>query len=801
MTRVVNIRSEPFDLYIGRGSKWGNPYRIGEDGPRWMVIDKYRERLMRRPDLLADLHELSDKTLGCHCKPLACHGDVLIELLQGVQMTDSDTPPPLPITHAARLLSICEDVTCGKTYPGDLIECPHCGASAAFSRPAPVDERDWDYDLETYPTICTFLFIHVASGTEALFEISDRVNQWSELCAFIQRLRNSRARLVGFNSIGFDYEVLHAVITRPLTTVEAIYAKTQELFAREYGDRSGQTWESDRLVDQIDLMLVWHFDNRNKNTSLKALEIAMCSESVVDLPFPPGMMLDDAQKDVLIKYNRHDVKETMKFHARSMQQLQLRESLSERYGVNMLNMSNTKIGSTILIQEMEAAGIRCFEYINKRKTPIQTYRSKICLGDVIFPYIRFERPEFNRILDHFRATTITETKGAFSDVETEVDGFVFVFGLGGIHGSIESQIVESDEEFQIVDVDVTSFYPRMAVENGMYPAHLGPAYCATIDNIFQQRASFGKGTPENLALKETLNAAYGNSNNAYSPLFDPFYTMQTTINGQLMLCMLAEQLMKIPRLTMVQANTDGITVRCPRAHIEHLRKVCKWWEGVTRLQLEEALYSRMLIRDVNNYIAVYEGGKVKRKGAYEYETQWHQDPSMKIVAKAAEACLVYGKCLATFIVEHTNPFDFMLRAKVPKTNQLVMRYAGGTQVELQKTTRYFASVTGGQLFKIMPPTEPEGSWKRKSKVPDRVYNSVMLEIKGGTGDLDSQGTPWDARIHTGNQSTHQKRVNSICAGYLTTECADVGDFEWSNVDYGYYVAEASKLVDPLVKAG
>lgn len=81
MTKVVNLRKEEYDSYIGRGSKWGNPFRIGKDGTRNEVIKKYREYLLSRQDLLDSLDELKDKKLGCYCKPLACHGDVLVELI------------------------------------------------------------------------------------------------------------------------------------------------------------------------------------------------------------------------------------------------------------------------------------------------------------------------------------------------------------------------------------------------------------------------------------------------------------------------------------------------------------------------------------------------------------------------------------------------------------------------------------------------------------------------------------------------------------------------------------------------
>jgi hypothetical protein len=80
-TRVVNLKVEAFDIYIGRPSKWGNPYRIGRDGTREEVIKKYSDWFMTTELVLA-LHELKGKRLGCYCKPLACHGDFLVHLIE-----------------------------------------------------------------------------------------------------------------------------------------------------------------------------------------------------------------------------------------------------------------------------------------------------------------------------------------------------------------------------------------------------------------------------------------------------------------------------------------------------------------------------------------------------------------------------------------------------------------------------------------------------------------------------------------------------------------------------------------------
>ena len=77
--RVVNVARSEFDVFIGRPSKWGNPFVIGVDGTRSEVIAKYKNYLTSST-LLNDLPELVGKTLGCYCHPKPCHGDVLIEL-------------------------------------------------------------------------------------------------------------------------------------------------------------------------------------------------------------------------------------------------------------------------------------------------------------------------------------------------------------------------------------------------------------------------------------------------------------------------------------------------------------------------------------------------------------------------------------------------------------------------------------------------------------------------------------------------------------------------------------------------
>ncbi|MGL4203784.1 MAG: hypothetical protein ACRCTT_20355, partial [Enterobacter roggenkampii] len=277
--------------------------------------------------------------------------------------------------------------------------------------------------------------------------------------------------------------------------------------------------------------------------------------------------------------------------------------------------------------------------------------------------------------------------------------------------------------------------------------------------------------------------------------YDPMYTMKITINGQLSLCMLVEQLIKVPGLRMIQCNTDGITFHCPIEYVDHAHNLRLWWEQLTKLELEEVRYSRFFIRDVNNYIAEYEDGHLKRKGAYEYKREWHKDHSALVVVKAVEAHLVRGEDIAAFIFSHTDPFDFMIRGKVNRDCSLHMVYQNGYQEQLANTIRYYVSNTGGALIKRSIPKGVPGTWKRKTKITDEYYEQILTEIIGQPGDQDVAGVPHDTRIHTKKKSKWDNVTETgLCSGQLVSDCSRASAFEWSNVNYKWYIDEAYKLV-------
>jgi hypothetical protein len=592
--------------------------------------------------------------------------------------------------------------------------------------------NDYIYDIETFPNVFTLAVEHAESPLSWLFEISDWRNDSREIIGFLSYLQQTSGRMVGFNNIGFDYPVLHTLARMGKSDAYTLYQKAQAIIDAQDSDKwAHMVNPSDRMVEQIDLYKIHHFDNKARTTSLKSLEFNMRSNTIEDLPFKVGTPLLRDQIEVLKQYNQHDVRQTKLFYHHTLDMIRFREELTHKYHRDFMNHNDTKIGKDYFIMELEEAGVACYDFSSKGRTPRQTKRPVIHLKDAILPWIQFDQPEFNRVIDWLKCQSITETKGVFNDLVAVINGFTFVFGLGGIHGSMESVVVESDDENVIVDLDVTSYYPNLAITNGFYPAHLGKQFVAIYKHLFEQRKKYPKKSAESAMLKLALNGVYGDSNNQFSVFYDPLFTMSITLNGQLLLCLLAEGLMAIPGLQIIQVNTDGLTVKVPRSHKVLVDLARAAWQERTGLNLEEAVYKSMMIRDVNNYIAVYEDGSTKRKGAYEWKTQWHQNAGGLVIPKVAEKVLVDGAPIRQTVEQWQDKMDFMLRAKVPRSSYLAW---GDDQV--QNTTRYYIAKGGKPLNKWMPPLAKKPTEWRKIGVESGWNVQVCNNIADATLPID-----------------------------------------------------------------
>lgn len=678
------------------------------------------------------------------------------------------------------------------------------------------------YDIETFPNVFLITIEMLYSDYRGSWEISEYRDDREYLMETLYTIARRNVPMIGFNNNAFDYPVLHFFYHNPTATVSQLYGKAQSIIRTS--DRfAHRVWDNERFAPQIDLFQVHHFDNVAKSTSLKALEINMRSPFVMASPveFDTCLTREQIDRD-LIPYNINDTSETKRFAHYSLPAINFRIGLCGilgRHETEPLNYNDTKIGEKMLEQRL--GDDVCYEWreqhysdgtSSSKRVRRQTHRAQIVLADIIFPYIRFERPEFQRVLDFMRAQVLTpdelydpynpepiKTKGVFKDLTAQVGGLEFVFGTGGVHASVERQRFVADGEMIIRDIDVEGLYPNIAIVNRLAPEHLGERFIAEYAKIPQERKQHAKGTYQNAALKLAANGAWGKSNSPYSVFYDPQYAMTIPINGQLMICMLAEQLLKIPTLEIIQANTDGITYRIHRSMELHAQIVCKWWESYTCLKLEYADYRRMWIRDVNNYLAEDSKGKLKQKGAYWYPDPdnyadsisnasppcWYKDLGNIASVRAAVAHMVHATDISMYLMMHAasglESFDFMLRAKATAMSHLEL----GDR-PLQKVSRYYVAKVGQPLFKVMPPPEgyQVGDFKRAQGVSHSEYWDVMKE----------HGAPWNAPVCTKNQSRYDNTRTGIEVGWVVCECNDARKFDWNNVNFDYYVQEARKLV-------
>lgn len=729
---------------------------------------------------------------------------------------------------------------------------------------------DYGYDIECLPNLFTIIIKRIDDGARWKFVISPWLNEGAELNVLLNQIRMSCGRMVGYNNLGYDYPMVHMIMGyNGVVNNQILYNKSRAIIDADFNDYSHFIWDNERLIPQIDLMRVHHFDNSAKRTSLKLLEFNMMMNSIEELELDFNAPVAQKNVPVVLDYNDHDVDATNEFYGHSLSAIKFRDELTEKYGKDFTNHNDTKIGQDFFVMELAKHGVKASKWN-------QTIRDRIDLSEVILDYIEFETPQFQEVLEFFRGTVIDPevikgffgsrdksktkctakitrrlaecmepgdvkvyyTDGSFTtfdkidntkvidfyrpvNIHCMVNGFRFDFGAGGIHGSIHNTLVIPKPGQKLRDSDVASYYPNLAIANGLFPFHLSDVFCDVYKGIYDQRKTYAKGTPENNMLKLALNGVYGKSNDKHSPFYDPQYTMAITINGQLLLCMLAEQLMKIPGLSMVQINTDGLTYLCPDEHMAFADEISSWWEKVTDLELEHVDYSKMAVKDVNNYLAVtkpyidkkgrLKPPKVKRIGAYAHqraldnpgtrELPWHKNHGGVVIAKAAEAALVRGDNIERFIRAHlkTDPLDFMMRTKVNRSDDVFLEtpvkfdnmVISTKSEKLQKINRYFVSKTGGYLMKISDPTvNQKKDWLTTPHWRHKVTGQHKKSKKQPSGMYVKCDPP---------TPEPPLRRTGLDAGHLVTVCNRLDGLDMSDVDIGYYVKQTRKLVDPLLK--
>jgi hypothetical protein len=579
------------------------------------------------------------------------------------------------------------------------------------------------YDIECLYNCFTYTGLRRNTGEIYQFVIHDSRNDLNEL---INHLLSEKFIMIGFNNENFDYPIIHHIINHKeeylnLSADEVsrrIYKKAQEIIGMDFSAIA----DKHKYIQQIDLYLIWGYNNKARSTSLKALEIAMNMEIVEDMPIEHTSYVHKQSIPLILEYNLNDVLATNQFLEvtlgnteyslyKGKDKIKLRQELSKKFGLNVINFPDIKIGEQLLLHLYSNATNTKPWDLKKNNT----VRDKINLGDCLPSWCKFKTKEFNNLVNEFKNKTLITSLGKKDDFSLSViyHNHKFDYGVGGMHGCIKPGVysVIDDPNYMIIDADIGSLYPSIAKSFQIYPEHLGKEYINIYSSFIDRRLAEKSKSKEERdytlieGYKLLLNSVYGKSGEDNSFLYDRLYQLKTTIAGQIFISMWCERIVEIcNEVIFLQENTDGITIKIPKSSYNDIIKVGDELTNLTGLTIEYNEYTKMVIRDVNNYAAQYKDDPehIKYKGCFEIDKEYHKDPSMRIVPLALKNYFFNDIPVADTINNHKNIYDFCLRLKLNSTSEGYLKYIKNGEFvkeNLTKTTRYYISNKGGILLK------------------------------------------------------------------------------------------------------
>jgi hypothetical protein len=577
------------------------------------------------------------------------------------------------------------------------------------------------YTIKVFPNFLIYKALNLNSSAFEEFIISDEVNQYEEL---ITHIRTPELIMIGFNNLQYDARIIkylnesYGVLSKMdyRSFMAMVNEKSKEILT---GEKVYMRFE----IPQLDVYKIFNFDSDARSCSIRHCMISLGMPEVGDCPVKYDQIITQKQQRQVSDYVHLEAMaikciflcalgKSENPNYKNHNVIELRQRLSKKYNKDFMNTSTIRIGETIM-RDLYAKrkGLSLADLKNMQVTP-----GPIHVKDCIPDYIRFTSDEFNELLETLKSKTIESTTNAI-DETVIFGGAKFYYGCGGLHQAVKG-IYESDEDYIILDCDVASLYPSIAAENNYYPKHLGPEfleiYKELIDVRLKEKAKSKLDRDYTIidGYKLIINAIYGKSNEPTSFLYDPSYTMKTTLTGECCLSMLIETLGQIPEIQYLNSNTDGLVVRIPREYKGLYDKICIDWMANTGLTLEFNEYKKLIQKDVSNYIAVYFNDEVKLKGCFEIFQELHKNPSMRIVPIALKEYFVNGKPIKETIEKHDNILDFCIMTKCNRDYNLWIRSVDENGIHekmLGSIVRYYIGGYNSELYKNSLKTGAESS--------------------------------------------------------------------------------------------
>ena len=435
-------------------------------------------------------------------------------------------------------------------------------------------------------------------------------------------------------------------------------------------------WQFSKLFMKIPLN---NFDIMTTFHGLKQLEGfmgEMIKES--DVSFDIERKLTSEEIEDVVKYCRHDVQQTIKVFIKRKQEFESHMQLITTFHLPLYYISKTKVQLSAIILDAQKVE-RNDEF------------------DIEFPDTLILK-KYKSVLDWYKDE---ENRDYTKENIVEVAGIEHVFAWGGLHGAIPNYI----EEGRFMNIDVASYYPALMIEYGWGSRNMSNP--DKYREIRDKRIELKKAkNPLQAPYKIVLNGTYGAMKDKFNNLYDPRQANNVCIGGQLLLLDLIEKLED--KCKLIQSNTDGLIVKIDQNNENEILEICKEWENRTRMKLEYDYYSKMIQKDVNNYIIVDDKGNYKSKGSYVKKLD-ELDFDLPIVNKAVVDYFIKGISAEETIL---NCKELKMFQNVVKVSSKYMYALYGEEILKEKCLRVFASKN----------TDDKGVFKLKTegKNPEKI---------------------------------------------------------------------------------
>lgn len=496
---------------------------------------------------------------------------------------------------------------------------------------------------------------------------------------------------VGYNSRQYDTWIAKAILCGfdPWKMNEWLIVKGKKGF------------EFSKLLNKFPIL---NYDAIVGFRSLKELEAFMGHDiRETTVPFDIDRKLTEQELKEVEFYCKHDVMETFEVFVETKEEFESHMGLIKEFGLPITCVSKTKAQISAII----------LDAVKKERNDEFEIR---------FPET-MQLGKYEYVGNFYHNWAMNERNYDTMELQTQINGVPHTFGIGGLHGSKDKYFGEG----YYLMADVGSYYPALMIEYDFLSrnVHRPEKYRQIRDERLRMKAL---KDPRQQPRKIVLNGTFGASKDKYNALYDPLQANNICIAGQLLLTDLLDKL--DGKCELIQSNTDGILVKLYRKEDRELIiNICEEWGKRVRMEMEFDDISKVVQRDVNNYIIVMDNGKIKRKGAVVKKLS-RIDNDLPIVNKAVVDYFVHGITPTETILKCDELIMFQKITKISskyefgfKEDELGERYSFGDR-------HYRGCILNNKVQRCFASTRPnDGSLYKKHSSKETIDKTASTPVK------------------------------------------------------------------------